>query len=67
MIVTLFFGSLILSACTKNETSQSTEPADYAETRDKLIQNRANDSLAADSLQDNSAMPPQTEPDLKNQ
>ncbi|KIA83332.1 hypothetical protein OA84_07305 [Kaistella solincola] len=61
-IITAVLFGLVLSACSKNESNSNTQPADYAETRDALIQNRANDSLAGDSIDSANgptAMPPQ--------
>ena len=61
-IMTAVLFGMVLSACSKNESNSNTQPADYAETRDALIQNRANDSLAGDSIDSANgptAMPPQ--------
>lgn len=57
------FGLLgLLSSCSKNDTPQNTEPANYAETKEKLIQNPDKDSVESDSIKTPTAMPPQTEP-----
>lgn len=56
----------LLSSCSKNETSQNTEPANYAETKEKLIQNPEKDSVKTDTAKVPTAMPPQTEPDVGN-
>lgn len=56
---TLLITSLFIIACSKNETTQNTEPADYAETEERLIQNPGKDSLKKDSTAVPSAMPPQ--------
>lgn len=62
------FGLLgLLSSCSKNETPQNTEPANYAETKEKLIQNPDKDSLKNDSVKVPTAMPPQNEPNVGNQ
>lgn len=58
-IFIIFAAVLTLSACSKNDTTQSTAPADYAETREKLIQNPDKDSLRNDSVKVPTAMPPQ--------
>ncbi|SFI68391.1 hypothetical protein SAMN05421638_0638 [Kaistella treverensis] len=61
-IMTAVLFGMVLSACSKNESNSNTQPADYAETRDALIQNRASDSLAGDSIDSANgptAMPPQ--------
>ena len=58
----ILFATLFLTACSKNEPPQSTEPADYAETRHDLIDNPAKDSIN-DSVKTNSAMPPQPKRD----
>lgn len=58
-IITLIFVGLFLSACSKNEEPQNTEPANYAETKQKLIPNSAKDSTAVDSVRIPTAMPPQ--------
>ncbi|WP_313504549.1 hypothetical protein [Kaistella carnis] len=52
----------VLFACSKNDTPQNTEPANYAETKEKLIQNPDKDSVESDSIKTPTAMPPQTEP-----
>lgn len=52
----------LLSSCSKNDTPQNTEPANYAETKEKLIQNPDKDSVKSDSIKTPTAMPPQTEP-----
>lgn len=52
----------LLSSCLKNDTPQNTEPANYAETKEKLIQNPDKDSVESDSIKTPTAMPPQTEP-----
>ncbi len=44
----LVLGASVVS-CTKTETPQNTEPADYAETHEDLIQNPVTDSAAIDS------------------
>lgn len=62
----LLVTGFLLAACTKNDQSQSTAPADYAETHDKLIQNNEKDSAAADSAGANTSMPPQTNADVQN-
>ncbi len=56
---TLFFASILLTACSKNEPPQNTEPADYAETKKRLIQNPEKDSIKKDSSNVPTAMPPQ--------
>ncbi len=56
------FVAATLSACSKNDSSTSTTPADYAETHEKLIQNKDHDSLKNDSAKVPSAMPPQEKP-----
>lgn len=56
---TLLITSLFIIACSKNETTQNTEPADYAETNERLIQNPEKDSLKEDSATVPTAMPPQ--------
>lgn len=63
IFATLFLGSILLTACSKTETSPSTAPADYAETEQDLIQNPARDSSRTDSMETeiNSAMPPQSD------
>ncbi len=61
--------SLFAVSCSQNEPPASTEPADYAETWDELIQNPEKDSADSDSARSDSAgtaMPnsgqPQTAP-----
>lgn len=49
LIVSLFFLSASVISCSKTETPQNTEPADYAETQEDLIQNPINDSATIDS------------------
>ena len=55
----ILFASLFLTACSKNEPPQNTNPADYAETEKKLIQNPEKDSLKKDSTAVPTAMPAQ--------
>ncbi|GEM_PF-3531513 len=64
---TLLITSLFIIACSKNETTQNTEPADYAETEERLIQNPRKDSLKKDSTAVPSAMPPQAQPTVGNE
>ena len=51
-----------LSACSKNDSSANTTHADYAETEQKLIQYREQDSREGDSVNASTAMPPQETP-----
>lgn len=53
------FAIVMLTSCNKNDTPQSTAPADYAETERDLIQNRVQDSLRLDSINASTEMPPQ--------
>lgn len=64
---TLLITSLFIIACSKNETTQNTEPADYAETEERLIQNPRKDSLKKDNTAVPSAMPPQAQPTVGNE
>ncbi len=64
IIATIILTGSALSSCTDTNKPTNVEPADYAETKDRLIQNRENDSLKNDSLKADSArvptaMPPQ--------
>lgn len=47
----VILGLLIVTAigCSPKETPASTEPADYAETHEKLISNHENDTIQIDS------------------
>lgn len=67
--IALVMVSLTAYSCSKTETAQNTEPADYAETEQKLIKNRIQDSIDADSIRANSntAMPPQSDPEKQDQ
>lgn len=52
--------ALILSACSKNDPPANTKPADYAETREKLISTQADGShQQKDSSDVSTAMPAQ--------
>ncbi|MBU4537039.1 MAG: hypothetical protein L6264_07045 [Weeksellaceae bacterium] len=58
--------SMAAVSCSQNEKPQSTEPADYAETEKKLIQNHIQDSIKGDSIDASTAMPPQNAPEKEN-
>ena len=55
---------LALTACSQTEKPATTEPADYAETKEKLIQYPDRDSAGVDTSAVQSAMPAQSEPNL---
>ncbi|OWK73356.1 hypothetical protein CBW16_11475 [Flavobacteriaceae bacterium JJC] len=58
--------SMAAVSCSQNDKPQSTEPADYAETEKKLIQNHIQDSIKGDSIDASTAMPPQNAPEKKD-
>lgn len=58
-IMTASVIALILSACSKNDQPANTKPADYAETREKLISTQADGSQQKDSSDVSTAMPAQ--------
>ncbi len=64
----IFFMAIGLSAisCSQKDKTQSTRQADYAETREKLIDNHIPDSLKADSMRRETAMPAQANPKEQN-
>ena len=53
------FGVATLISCGQNEKPENTNPADYAETHEKLIQNKEKDSVQGDSTNQSTNMPPQ--------
>lgn len=60
--ITLVFALTLLTSCSKNETQQNTESADYVETIHDSIYNPTKDSII-DSVETNTAMPPQPKVD----
>ncbi len=66
LIKTGIFSAIILISCSQNDKVQSSEPADYAETKETMIKVRAggsdttNSEVVKDSLSVPPAMPPQS-------
>ena len=65
-IIIMVFVGLTASACSQNEKPQSTAPADYAETYDKLIQNPEKDSANTDSTATANGQNKQADSTLQN-